>query len=394
MTHDVDDLRASLTARAEQSDFTVSFDQVRRRARRQRRRSVVVTAIAALVLLALVVPFAVLRSDAPTPTLDLSKDDLPRPEKGWRIVDDPISTGARDVTEGRESVLWFTMRSDGAVRLNEGILDAATGQVRRRNPDQVGELGQPSLSRYAQKGNRSGGYRMPGTAPGVGLYYGEDVERIAFVSQRGMYREGEQTVIEARLARLSVDPNVIAFWAAPVESSTLAPEDRHDDFTLRAYDADGSVIEPDPYLPDPESRFVPADAPRIGELVRTGVETGSGEEAVAALHGRDGWVGLVVGRRDRGSGRITDLRSVGEPAKLDGFPLVESTTIALPDGRVLALGVTQGCGKYLVRLPTGGTVPVGSTAPWSEDKAVVIWWVVLEKRDLRGDSRRLTAECE
>ncbi|MGH3648043.1 MAG: hypothetical protein ACRDTM_12810 [Micromonosporaceae bacterium] len=386
MSHDVEELRAALTAHAAEPEFKTSFEGVRQRAARQRnRRASLVAGIAVLALFAIAVPVMLLKpwvGELAYP----GGLTLPEPPAGWRVVDDPIRTGLPEFGGG-EKVLWFTVSDQGSVALNHGFLLPGRRDVRPGTG-----AGGPSdsvlseLTKNSQVGSHVVSTSMSGLGGGYGLYFG-DAARIEFVSALGLIREGERSVYPAQSHRLSLNPKVIVFWAdLPSEDEIRDRENAVVHYDVKAYDAGGSLIKevrPPRGAPpsiDPDKGFDPAKAPRIGELIRTGEDSARGGEVVIALHGKKDYVGAVQGLRDRATGKVRDRLAPEGPRKLpfDSGLSGWTSTLRMTGGRTLAWGLAVGpYAKITAKL--GAQQVEVKTAAWSEDPDITVWWAVLPK---------------
>ncbi|MGH3713464.1 MAG: hypothetical protein ACRDT4_08415 [Micromonosporaceae bacterium] len=387
MSHDMKELRAALTAHAEQPEFKISTEGVRQRAGQQRtRRGLVLTGIAVLAVLAIAAPVLLLKSptERPAPTASGGLQ-LPKPETGWRVVDEPIRTGLPyDGTGRTELVLWFQMSDQGAVELRNGVLDPDTGVVQDRDSEY--EMpGQRGVSKDSQRGNWVAYRSWSSTGRGYGMYIG-DAARIEYLSQVGYVKKGERTAYPASMRRLSSNPKVIAFWAdLPSGDEVIAREDSVDDLQIRAYDARGALLETDrPFTPtppptDPERDFDPATAPQLGDLIRTG-ELAKQGEVVVSFNGKGEYVGAVIARRDPETGALREKLAPEGPQQLPFGAGLSGWTIQsrLADGRGLGLGTLVGPYGKITATVNGVSYPV-KTAPWSEDPDVKVWWVVTPK---------------
>lgn len=407
MTRDVGELRRELTSYADEADFRISVDGVRRRAREQRIRRMLTAAGVATALAALAIAGPVVLLGLPGPTPPTRSEDvvLPAPEAGWRHVGDPIRTGIRGGPAGdRELVLWFERRDNDVTRLSAGELDPETGLVTDRFRPGSGSQG--GMSDAVPGGD--GLYVPPGRWSFVaqethsdgatwGLYIG-DAARIDIVSS-GRTRQ-------AKLARLSEDPRFVAYWLDGV-SIDADPDE------LKAYDAAGKPMSTmrhplDSRPPSPGEDlgdFDPVDAPRLGEPIRTGQERLKGTrlypapfpgesgvdpsgEVVLAFHGKDGYAGLVHSFRDPDTGEITGSYSGTRAYKLpfDKGPGPARGEIGLGGGkgRTMAYGLVCGPVKRLTATVDRLDLNIRWRA-WSEDPDVVVWWVVIPTEKVEED---------
>ncbi|HEX2416818.1 MAG TPA: hypothetical protein VHJ83_01660, partial [Micromonosporaceae bacterium] len=410
MTHDVGELRRDLARHAEQPEFRLSVEGVRRRARQRRiHRTLAVTGVAAALVVLTVINLLFLPGPGhEVPTADQSGDvELPPPDSGWRRVDDPIRTGIGS-GDGTEIVLWFERRDNDVTRLNSGKRDPRTGRV---SPwDRVGGSG--SDRGLADQAPGGGGlYVPPGrwsliplraqTGNGIwGLYVGEAV-RID-IATSGQPRR-------AQLARLSEDPRFIAFWVNGVTCC-------RGEGAVKAYGADGRLLamKQPPEIGPPSSGedvadFDAVDAPRLGDAIPTGVKrlkgTGlypapfpgeAGEdpsgEVLLSFHGRDGYAGLVHSFRDPDTGETTGSYS-GTPAYKLPFakgPGSNRGEVGLGggNGRTMAYGFVAGRPvKRLVGTVDGLDMNIRWRA-WSENPEVVVWWLVIPTDKVEEDDAR------
>jgi hypothetical protein len=407
MTRDVGELRRELTSYADEADFRISVDGVRRRVRQQRLRRMigVVGVAAALAVLAIAGPVLLLGFPMPTPPTRSEDVVLPSPEDGWRRVGDPIRTGIRDVSAGdRELVLWFERRDNDVTRLSAGELDSETGLVTdkfRPGPGSRGgvrDVRPGGYGLYVPPGHWSFvAYDVQSDGASWGLYIG-DAARIDIVSS-GRTRQ-------AKLARLGEDPRFVAYWLAGITGNGEA----------KPYDAAGKPMStmrhpPDSHPPSPGEDlgdFDPVDAPRLGEPIRTGEERLKGTglypapfpgesgvdpsgEVVLTFNGKDGYVGLVHSFQDPDSGAITGSYSGTRAYKLpfDKGPLPVRGEIGLGggNGRTMAYGVVSGSVERLTATVDRLDLKI-RWQTWSEDPDVVVWWVVIPSDKVEEDDAR------
>ncbi|MEV6595797.1 hypothetical protein AB0M36_02925 [Actinoplanes sp. NPDC051346] len=192
--------------------------------RLRRRRRLAVTGASAATVLALLVGGSMLTrlGDGPIESAPVAS------ASSTGVLGEVIDTGFR--SDGEPVLLWFVPIEDAMVPGT--AIGLTTGRRTAR-----GTLERLVLMNETEGSSRSPGFHSPHVAtevdgyssPAFGYFVGTDVVRITAVA--------DGNLVEARFARWSNDPSVVAFWFDPAQ----VPAERS--LTkLTAYDADGRAL--------------------------------------------------------------------------------------------------------------------------------------------------------
>ncbi|OLB65216.1 MAG: hypothetical protein AUI10_07770 [Actinobacteria bacterium 13_2_20CM_2_72_6] len=201
---------------------------------------------------------------------------------------------------------------------------------------------------------------------------------------RRIVAEARGTRYEARLAHWSVNPAFTVFWVdhpgVPLPDATAYPRPTGptEHATFFAYDAAGHQLATSGGITSKRSDIGVnlQDAPRIGELIETGLRLASGGMLVFRFVGTDNSVLLKAAGRDPATGTVTDLKDLSAlhlPLSPAGF-YNGMSDLAGPGGTQIMVGEYVGTAARVEGGAPGAAVTSGS-AHWSAHPEMIVFWV-------------------